>query len=70
MKDTRETIRVGEWGPIISVNPFLLGQPGAEASGANPFTSAALFLSQQPQSQPPIPAELGTPHAWLLGDGC
>lgn len=25
MKDTLETIRVNEWGPIISVDPFLLG---------------------------------------------
>lgn len=32
-----ETTRVDEWGPIISVDPFLLGQPGAAGLWGQPL---------------------------------
>lgn len=54
----------------MSGDPFLLGKLGAAGLWGHPLHFRCLALSWQPLSQPPIPAELGTPHAWLLGDSC
>jgi hypothetical protein len=62
----------GTWGLSGSPTP-LLGQPTATGLGVSPSTStsaAALFWLSAASVPAPIPAERGTPHARLLGDGC